>query len=159
MTPDPLSSAAVLDVVQQLVRVPSVNPSIAPDEAHAETAVAAAACGWLQAHGVRAWTEDAAPGRPNAVAEIGGGDGPTLVFCAHLDTVGTAGMTIPPFEPRVENGRVYGRGSYDMKGSAGSTASAATARRHDGLVVTAADISRSLRRATGPRCARCRPRA
>lgn len=56
--------------------------------------------------------------RPNAVAETGSGQGRTLVFCAHLDTVGTAGMTIPPFEPRIEGRRVYGRGAYDMKGSA-----------------------------------------
>lgn len=53
----------------------------------------------------------AAPGRPNIVAEVGKGRGPTLVFCAHLDTVGTKGMTIPPFERKVEGNRVYGRGS------------------------------------------------
>lgn len=127
MPTDPLSTAAVVDVVQELVRIPSVNPSIAPEEAHGEGAVAAFARDWLSDHGVNAWLEEAAPGRPNAVGEIREADGPTLVFCAHLDTVGTAGMTIPPFEPRLENGRLYGRGSCDMKGSAGAILSAAAA--------------------------------
>ena len=35
---------------------------------------------------------------------------------AHMDTVGVAGMT-DPFVPRLEGGRLYGRGAYDMKGS------------------------------------------
>ena len=115
----------VVDAVQTLVRVPSVNPTIAPDEGTGEQAVAAAARDWLKRHEVNAWLEDAAPGRPNCVAELGSGDGPTVVLCAHLDTVGTAGMTIPPFEPAIENGRLYGRGSYDMKGSAGAIMAAA----------------------------------
>src|SRR5262249_44398866 len=50
--------------------------------------------------------------------EIGSATGPLLVFCAHLDTVGTEGMSISPFEATVTDGRLYGRGSYDMKGSA-----------------------------------------
>src|SRR5262245_25082800 len=108
----------VQDATQMLVRVPSVNPSIAPAEAHAETEVANVARRWLEARGVRAWLEEAAPGRPNLVAEAGAGAGPPLVFCAHLDTVGTDGMSIPPFDPTVAGGRLYGRGSYDMKGSA-----------------------------------------
>src|SRR2546425_167423 len=127
MTTDPLARDAVLDVVQRLVRVPSVNPSLAPDEANGEAAVALAACQWLNARGVRAWLEEAAPGRPNVVAELGGQSAPTLVLCAHLDTVGTAGMTIPPFEPRVEGEKIYGRGSYDMKGSAAAIMAAAAA--------------------------------
>src|SRR5438132_6966095 len=101
---DPLSEQSVLDLIQSLVRVPSVNPQIAPEEAHGEEAVAKFACDWLNERGVRAWCEEAAPGRPNAVAQIGDSAGPTLVLCAHLDTVGTAGMTAP-FEPRYENGR------------------------------------------------------
>ncbi|MBI2220232.1 MAG: M20/M25/M40 family metallo-hydrolase [Acidobacteria bacterium] len=121
----------VIDAVRTLVRVPSVNPTIAPDEGTGEAAVAAAARDWLAAHGVRAWLEEAAPGRPNAVAEIGAAAGPALVFCAHLDTVGTRGMTIPPFEPRIEGGRLYGRGSYDMKGSAGAIMAAAVALSRD----------------------------
>jgi acetylornithine deacetylase len=114
----------VLDAASTLIRVPSVNPALAPNEAHGEAAVASAAVDWLTAHGVNAWLEDAAPGRPNAVADVGTGDR-ALVFCAHLDTVGTDGMTIAPFEPRVETGKLYGRGAYDMKGSAGACMAAA----------------------------------
>ena len=127
MAEHPLSRSSVLEVLQLLVRTPSVNPNIAPDEAHGEAAIAAAARDWLAAHGMKSWLEEAAPGRPNAVAETGNGHGPTVVLCAHLDTVATAGMTIPPFEPRVEGNKVYGRGSYDMKGSAAALMSAAAA--------------------------------
>lgn len=44
----------------------------------------------------------------------------TLCFEAHLDTVGTDGMTISPFEPVVSEGKLYGRGSCDTKGSMGA---------------------------------------
>jgi acetylornithine deacetylase len=119
--------ANAFDALQLLIRTPSVNPALAPEEGCGEAAIAAAACEWLAAHGVRSWTEEAASGRPNAVAQAGVGEGRTLVFCAHLDTVGTAGMTIPPFDPRVEGRRVYGRGSYDMKGSAAAIMAAMAA--------------------------------
>ncbi len=140
MATDAFSRTAVLEVLQQLIRIPSVNPTLAPAEAHGEAAIAAFACEWLAARGLRAWLEEPAPGRPNAVAEAGEGEGPALVFCAHLDTVGTAGMTISPFEPRLEDSRVYGRGSYDMKGSAAALMSAAAAlvqERLPGRVVVA----------------------
>ena len=127
MHADPLSREAVLEVLRELVRIPSVNPSLAPGEGTGEEAVARFATGWLAARGVRAWLEEADRGRPNAVAEVGGGDGPVLVLCAHLDTVGTAGMEIAPFEPRVEGNRLYGRGSYDMKGGAAAIMAALAA--------------------------------
>jgi acetylornithine deacetylase len=128
-----LSRASVLDVLQMLIRIPSVNPSIAPEEAHGESEIAAAARDWLASKGLRAWLEETAPGRPNAVAETGNGNGPAIIFCAHLDTVATKGMTIPPFEPRVEGNRVYGRGAYDMKGSAAALISAAAALAEENL--------------------------
>ena len=58
-------------------------------------------------------------GRPNVVAEwqFGTGAGPVVILNTHMDTVGTDGMTIPPFEPRVEDGFIYGRGSTDSKGN------------------------------------------
>jgi len=116
-----------LEILQELIRTPSVNPSLAPDEAHGEEAIAKVAQKWLAANGMKSWLEEAAPGRPNAVAEVGTSEGPTIVLCAHLDTVGTTGMTILPFEPTVEGDRVYGRGSYDMKGSAAAVMAAAAA--------------------------------
>lgn len=133
MSADPLSEESIVSLAGDLVRIPSVNPAIAPEEAHGEQAVASFACQWLEARGVAAWLEESAPGRPNAVAEVTGGEGPTLVLCAHLDTVGTAGMTIPPFEPAVKDGRLYGRGSYDMKGAAACCMAAAAALRRSGL--------------------------
>jgi acetylornithine deacetylase len=133
MTPDDvLSKSAITELLQALVRIPSVNPTIGPGEAHGEAAVAAFARDWLEARGVRSWLEEAAPGRPNAVAEVGAGDGPTLVLCAHLDTVGTDGMT-SPFEPRVEGGRLYGRGSFDMKGGVAACMAAAVSLAREPL--------------------------
>lgn len=144
--PHPLDPDSIRDVVSELVWIPSVNPTLAPEEGGSEAAIAAFARGWLAHRGVDARIEEAAPGRVNVVADVAGArsadsiadasgaandadhdDGPTLVLCAHLDTVGTAGMTIPPFEPRIDGDRLYGRGSYDMKGSAGAIMSAMAA--------------------------------
>ena len=148
MPADALSRAVILELLQQLIRIPSMNPTLAPEEGHGEAAIAAFASQWLAARGLHSWLEEAAPGRPNVVAEVGEGPGPILVLCAHLDTVATAGMRISPFEPRLEGDRIYGRGSYDMKGSAAAVMAAAAAlaqehlpgqlpRRVPGRVITA----------------------
>ena len=115
---DPLDRASVLETLQLLIATPSVNPDLAPDEATGEAQIAGVIRDWFNQRGIESWLEEAAPGRPNAIARIGTGTAPTLVFCAHIDSVSTAGMSIPPFDPRVEGNRVYGRGSYDMKGGA-----------------------------------------
>jgi acetylornithine deacetylase len=133
MIHDPLSTESIAALAQALIRCPSVNPSIAPDEAQGEDAVATLACEWLNEHGVEAWKEDDGSGRPNAVAKVEGEPGPTLVLCAHLDTVGTAGMEAA-FEPTIRDGRLYGRGSYDMKGSAAAIMCAAVALTRRPLV-------------------------
>jgi acetylornithine deacetylase len=129
MTPSPIDPSQLRELLGQLVSVPSVNPAIAPDEAHGESAIASFAQGWLAARGVEAWLEEAAPERPNVVARVGSGEGPTLVLCGHLDTVGTAGME-HAFDPRVEGDRMFGRGAYDMKcGVAACMATAAELAR------------------------------
>ncbi len=58
---------------------------------------------------------DAAPGRPNVVARIGPPTAPAMMFAGHLDTVGIDGMTHDPFAANISQGRIYGRGSADMK--------------------------------------------
>ncbi len=126
MTPSPLSRSAVSALLSDLVRIPSVNPVLAPSEGHDERAIAAFARDWLVERGVDAWVEAVEPTRANCLARAGPGRGPTLALCAHLDTVGTDGMAIAPFEPREDGGRIYGRGSYDMKGGV-AAAMAATA--------------------------------
>jgi len=123
---DLLARKSVLDVLQRLIRIPSVNPTIAPGEGTGEQAIAEFAVDWLQQHGVRAWVDEVAPGRFNAVGEVGTGK-KTLAACAHLDTVQTTGMTIPPFEPTVEDNKVFGRGGYDMKGGVAAVMCAAAA--------------------------------
>jgi acetylornithine deacetylase len=113
----PHSSAAAADPVvallADLVRIDSQNPHLVP-AAPGETRLAQFCIDWLQREGVDAWLDEVEPGRHNAVARVGRGDAPVLTLCAHLDTVSANGMAAP-FEPRVEGGRLHGRGAYDMK--------------------------------------------
>lgn len=73
----------------------------------------------LRGWGFRTDIHEVEPGRPNVVATLDGA-GPTLLFNGHLDTVGVDGMTIDPFGAEVKDGKLYGRGSCDMKGGVAS---------------------------------------
>jgi acetylornithine deacetylase len=58
------------------------------------------------------------PDRPTVVAEARPARATeTVLIASHLDTVPVEGMEIPPFEPWIEDGKLYGRGSCDTKGS------------------------------------------
>jgi acetylornithine deacetylase len=123
-----VSREAVIEVLQLLVSTPSVNPTLAPDEARSELEIARVAKDWFARQGVRAWVDEVQPERCNAVGQVGQGDR-VLVLCGHIDTVATAGMTIPPFEPRIEGNQLYGRGAYDMKGGVAAIMCALAALR------------------------------
>jgi acetylornithine deacetylase len=114
---DLLSPAATTELLSALVGIDSRNPELVPG-APGEAAIAAHCVAWLRQHGVEAWVDEVRPGRCNAIGRVHGGAGPTLVLCAHIDTVGTEGMEGPPHEARVDGTRLYGRGAYDMKGGA-----------------------------------------
>ena len=111
-----LSSSSLTELAAELVAIDSVNPELVPGGA-GEGERARFVAGWLTDAGLEVEVEEVAPGRPNVVGRArGSGGGDTLLLNAHLDTVGYEGMEAP-LEPRVENGRLYGRGAYDMKGS------------------------------------------
>jgi acetylornithine deacetylase len=113
-----------LPLVEDLVRVNSVNPSLVPG-APGEAEVAEVAAVAMRDAGLETERRDAAPGRPNVVGLVEGRQpGPAIMFCGHLDTVGVEGMA-DPFEPREQDGRLYGRGTQDMKGGVAAMIAAA----------------------------------
>jgi acetylornithine deacetylase/succinyl-diaminopimelate desuccinylase-like protein len=110
------AQTSVADLAAALVRIDSRNPDLDPD-GPGEGDVATFVAAWLSEAGLDVTIEEAAPGRPNVVGVArGSGGGRTLQLNAHMDTVGVSGMD-DPFSGRIEEGRLYGRGAYDMKGS------------------------------------------
>ncbi len=108
-----------VELLQDLIRIPSVNPDGAPDQgATGEKDCADFVGAILESCGAKVEFEEVLPGRPNVVGRFPGGDGkPGLLFAPHTDTVSVAGMTVDPFGAEVRDGRIYGRGASDTKGT------------------------------------------
>lgn len=127
-----LARGDAVELTRELVRVDSRNPSLVPGGA-GERAVAQVLAGVLTAWGFSVDMSDAAPGRPNVIARIGKPNGRSLMFNGHLDVVGTDGMTHAPFDPIERDGRLYGRGSCDMKAGVAAMCAAAARAVDEGL--------------------------
>jgi acetylornithine deacetylase len=109
-------SADLEDLICGLVSIESVNPSLSPTGS-GETPIARFVASWLAGEGLDVDLVEPIPGRPSVVGVLPGtGGGPSLMLNAHMDTVGAGAMS-NPFDPVVADGRVYGRGAYDMKAS------------------------------------------
>jgi acetylornithine deacetylase len=108
--------AELTDIVSRLVAIDSVNPDLVPGAA-GEREIAKVIAEWLERADLDVSFDELAPGRVNVAAVVRGtGGGRSLLLNGHMDTVGVAGME-GPFEPRVVDGRLHGRGAYDMKAS------------------------------------------
>jgi len=121
---------------RELVAIPTVNPYSGDESAGSE----AAGQDWVEDHlqemgaevrrvgvpedvyargGIIGPTDRSWEGRENVVGEwiLGTGEGPCIILNDHMDTVGTAGMQFDPFDPVIEDGCMYGRGTSDTKGN------------------------------------------
>ena len=120
----------VLDVARSLLAAPSENPGGTEDEA------AAVAVGILERIGAVPETVRGDAGRPSVVSTLGNGDGPTLAWNGHLDTVPAGSRDTwdaDPFGGEVVDGRLIGRGACDMKGPIAAALAAAAAVRRVGI--------------------------
>ncbi|WP_157252134.1 M20 family metallopeptidase [Nonomuraea typhae] len=117
-----IDAAGVVEFTQALVRVPSTNdPARGRNEEPAAMLVAAKMRSW----GWEPRVSEAAPGRPSVVAVVEGGlPGPTLMFEGHTDVVTEGDLgewTVDPFGGEIRDGRLWGRGSADMKSGLAAT--------------------------------------
>ncbi|WP_104190910.1 M20/M25/M40 family metallo-hydrolase [Cryobacterium sp. Y82] len=131
-------------ILQQLVRIDSVNPDLVPGAA-GEAEIAAWCADWLRRQGFDVSVLEQTPGRPSVVGvKRGTGTGRSIMLNAHLDTVGVATYAGDPFSGDLRDGRVYGRGAVDTKsGLAAILVAAARASAHglagDVIVTLVAD--------------------
>ena len=132
----------LIRTLSDLVRINSINPVLvsgAPGEGEIARYVAT----WLGDAGLEILIDEPEPGRPSVAARLPGtGGGRSLMLNAHMDTVGVDGMA-EPWSGAVRDGKLYGRGAYDMKGSLAACMAAAkvlarqTPRLRGDLVVAA----------------------
>lgn len=114
-----------LELLKELVKIPSVNPSFGSD---ADGAVCGEArlTDFLQRFCEQQqwdWARQRVhPGRDNLIVVVPGDQSRTaeanvVLWDVHQDTVGIEGMQIAPFSAQVSEGRLWGRGACDVKGS------------------------------------------
>lgn len=109
-----MRDSEVLATLADLIRINSVNPSY--ENGNPEAEIAGFIEAFFAARGIETWRQEVMPGRPNVIARLPGRRSDRRVILeAHTDTVSIAGMSIPPFEPEVREGCMYGRGSCDTK--------------------------------------------
>jgi succinyl-diaminopimelate desuccinylase len=120
----------VIGFLEHLIGYPTVNP---PGDVRGAVDYCAEV---LEREGFRVRKVGIEDSKPNLIAEFGPEHGPSLCLCAHLDIVppgDRSGWTNDPFEATIRDGRVYGRGANDDKGSVTAQVMAAIALARSGL--------------------------
>lgn len=111
-----VSEKRLLELLKSLIRVQSVNPDLVLGGS-GEERIAGYIGSYMESMGLSVRYQEVAPGRLNAIGVLKGtGGGRSLMLNGHIDTVGIEDMIIDPLDPVLEGNRLYGRGSYDMKG-------------------------------------------
>lgn len=114
-----------VSLLQDLVRCASVTPK---DDGALGVLERALKSAGFETHIVR-FSEAGTPDIDNLFAKIGSG-APHITFAGHTDVVPTGDVskwTQPPFGGNIVNGKIYGRGTADMKGGVAASVAAALA--------------------------------
>ncbi len=109
-----------IDLLRDLIAIPSVNPNnaLGCQLNTGENNISRFISGRLAASGARVIEQKVLKDRDNIIAFVEGiNKNATLIIEGHMDTVDVVNMNIPPFEGIYKDGKVYGRGACDDKGS------------------------------------------
>ncbi|MFX0115630.1 MAG: ArgE/DapE family deacylase [Candidatus Hodarchaeota archaeon] len=110
-----INEGELLDLLQELIRIESVNPTLASDGS-GEASIAKFIHSYLEKMGLEVKKQEIAPNRYNVLGILrGSGGGKSLILNGHMDTVSLLGMKIDPLKAEYVEGKVYGRGAVDMK--------------------------------------------
>lgn len=117
MTTIPIDREYIIARTQEMVRIDSINSDLEPGAA-GEAEMARYVAQALRDIGIEPQVQSVeSNGRDNVLGVVkGSGGGRSLMLNAHLDTVGVTGMD-EPFSGAFREGKIFGRGSYDMKAS------------------------------------------
>ncbi len=118
--------ASTLELLRDMIAIPSVNPMRANSGERVEQEIANFVEAVLSRAGIDSERQTIAAGRDNVIGIVHGtvraANG--LMLNSHMDTVPVDNMSIHPFDPVIENGCVFGRGSCDAKASIAAMLSA-----------------------------------
>ena len=115
---DSIDRNELIELTRDLVRIDSV---IRPETGNTETKVVEFIAAWIRRElGIEPLVEEVEPGRQNIITTVDSGNpGPVLMLEGHTDVVSEgerSSWSYDPFGAQIADGRIYGRGSCDMKG-------------------------------------------
>lgn len=120
-----IDETALLELLQALIRIESVNPSL-DSGGSGEALIGGYVAERLRGLGLQVDVQHVGERRANIIGTLrGSGSGRCLMLNGHLDTVSAEAMNIEPFCPEFADGKVYGRGSLDMKSGLAAMVAAA----------------------------------
>jgi acetylornithine deacetylase len=121
----------VVELAQNLVRIPSVNPKFELGEGiNREADIQQVVASHLEAAAMTTDSYEVFPQRPNVYGYREGTDEHSLIINGHVDVVPAGDLSawsVDPFTAEIRDGKIYGRGAYDMKAGVAAAIAAAKA--------------------------------
>ena len=121
----------VVELAQNLVRIPSVNPKFELSEGiNREADIQQVVASHLEAAAMTTDSYEVFPQRPNVYGYREGTDEHSLIINGHVDVVPAGDLSawsVDPFTAEIRDGKIYGRGAYDMKAGVAAAIAAAKA--------------------------------